>query len=496
MIKTNFLCPLALLLAVGCASDAHKSAPLRAPAMIGSAAITRASYQESAEEKQSEFADIANVDSGSTENTKPDSSELLQPSAVDETKNEAALPEPQRLPAIASESVGALTLEALQELAFESNPAIAQQAARICALRGKWVQVGLPTNPTVGYTAGEIGNDGAAGQQGVFVGKNFITAQKLQRNRAIVAAEIHRAEQQLAATQARVRTDVRQSYYGALLAQRRVELAEELVQVTTKAASASKSLLEAEEIPLAGLLQTEIQQQNARVMLRTAENGLDQAWRELSAVVANGQLAFQQLTGDVSALPEALDWQEQLARLQTESPELAIAMAQVERARRALNRACVESVPNISTQVSVQYDDSTSDTITGVQVGIPLPIWDRNQGGIRQAQAEISEAMRNVERIELNLQRRLADTVRQYADARVTAATYENEVLPRSKRTFSLVQRGYEEGEVGYLDLLAAQQTFSQANLSYLDALKSLWQSKNRIDGLLLENSLATVSGE
>ncbi len=431
-------------------------------------------------------------------------SELSQPASIADPLDSSLLDNPVRGPVqgTVAESFApqplpptdGLALETLEQMALANNPAIAQSAARIRALQGKCLQIGLPPNPTIGYLASEIGNEGAAGQQGGFVGQEYVTAGKLQKNRAIVAAEINQAQQQLAAMQRRVQTDVQQGYYAALLAQRRYQLAEALVRVTTDAVAASDALFEAEEIPLAGLLQTEVQQQNAQILQRTAENGLAQAWRRLSALVGGAEFPVQQLACDVSQLPELLDWQNQLLRLQSESPEIAAAMADVERARRSLNRACVESVPNIDTQVSVQYDDATDYTVTGVQIGIALPLWNRNQGGIRQARAEISEAARNVERVELNLNRRLADAFRQYADAHVTASTYANDILPLAKRTFDLVQQGYTEGEVGYLDLLAAQRTFSQTNLAYLDALGSLWQSYVQIDGLLLDGSLSQSS--
>ena len=466
-----------LLLATGCAAGPqHFASQTETPdaesVVLNKPTITKVDYEES----------IA--------------PELIQPSAVAE--NPASEPlggQPERLPATNDMSpVSGLSLEALEQIAFSNNPAIAQSSARVRALRGKWVQVGLAPNPTLGYTAGEIGNDGAAGQQGGFAGQTFITGGKLELNRAVVAAEIEQAESQLSAMRQRVRTDVRSSFYNTLLAQRRVELATEIVKLTSEAASASKSLVDAEEIPVAGLLQTEIQEQNAEVLLRTAENGLDQSWRQLSTVIAAVDLPRGPLQGDVSQIPEGLDWQEQLARLQSMSPELAAAMANVERARRALNRASVEPVPDVSTQLSVQYDDSSGDTIAGVQVGLPIPIWNRNQGGIRQAQAEVSEAIRNLERIELNLGSRLADTFRQYADAHITAERYASDILPRSQRTLGLVQRGYEQGELGYLDLLTAQQTFSQTNLAYLNALGDLWRSYAQIDGLLLSDSLSVNS--
>ena len=105
----------------------------------------------------------------------------------------------------------------------------------------------------------------------------------------------------------------------------------------------------------------------------------------------------------------------------------------------------------------------------------------------------MTEAVRNVERVGLDLDQRLADAFRQYEDAHVTARTYTSDILPRSQLTFELVQRGYTQGEVGYLDLLTAQHTFSQTNLKYLDALGSLWQNYVQINGLLLDGSLTTL---
>jgi cobalt-zinc-cadmium efflux system outer membrane protein len=151
----------------------------------------------------------------------------------------------------------------------------------------------------------------------------------------------------------------------------------------------------------------------------------------------------------------------------------------------------VEPVPNLQTQVSVQYDESTNDTIAGLQVGVPLPLWNRNQGGIRQARAEIAEARRNADRVELDIKRRLAEAFQHYATAHAQAETYSTSILPKAQQTFELMQRAYRAGEVGYLELLTAQRTYSQTHLAYLDALNGLWSSWTLIDGLLLSGSLA-----
>lgn len=399
--------------------------------------------------------------------------EIIPPISVDET-NEG------------------LTVETLEQMALASNPAIGQASARVRSLRGKYVQVGLPPNPSFGYAAAEVGDSGKAGQQGGFAGQDFITGNKLTKNRAVVAAEIDKAEQILVATQRRVQTDVRTSYYKALVSQQRLDLAKTLVDLNGEAVEASQNLFDAEEIPMAGLLQTEVELQNAEIISRMAQNELTAAWQQLSAVIGNMDLPEQKLAGDASSLPNALDWDETLQKITTLSPEMSAAMAELSRSRRALTRAYAEPIPDISTQFMVQYDNTTDDTIAGIQAGIPIPIWNKNQGGIRQAQAEVSVASQNIERVALDLKNRLASAFQEYSTARTQAETYTAEILPRAKKTFDLVRLGYSQGELGYLDLLAAQRTFAQTNLAYLNALDDLWQSWVQIDGLLLSESLAT----
>ena len=405
---------------------------------------------------------------------------VVQPASI-------AIAGPETLPQPAPDP--ALTIQALEELALAGNPTLAQAAARIEALRGRWVQVGLPPNPTAGYLGSEIGNDGRGGQQGGFAGQDYITGNKLQLNRAVVAQEIQQAEQRLIATALRVRTDVRKAGYAALIAQRRVQLANDLVRLSGQAVAASQELLKAEEIPLAGLLQTEVEQQNAQLLLQTAGNDLNAAWQQLSAVIGQ-DLPVQTLAGDVSQLPAALMWDEVLIRITASSPELGAAMTEIVQAQAALRRAYAEPVPDVSTQLSVQYDDSTNDTIVGAQVGIPLPLWNRNQGGIRQARAEIAEAQRNAVRVEMDLKQRLARVYQTYASARARAETYASSILPKAQQTIELAQQGYGSGEVGYLDLITAQRTYSQTNLAYIESLENLWSSWAEIDGMLLTGSL------
>jgi len=388
----------------------------------------------------------------------------------------------------------ALSLAELEQMATASNPSIAQAEARVAALRGRFLQVGLSPNPSIGYLASEIGDEGHSGQQGGYVSQEFVTGGKLRLNRAVVSQEIQQAVQVAEAMRLRVLTDVRLAYYSALVAKRREEAANDLLEVGAKTVAESNRLKASGEIAKTGLLTLEIEQQNAQLVLVTARTEREAAWRQLSSIVGT-DLPVTELVGDLSQIPAAKTYEEQLARLTETSPEVAAAFSEMARSQNALARAEREPIPNITTIASVQRDNATSDTIAGVQIGIPLPIWNRNQGEIMQAQAEISQARRNVDRVQLNLKRRLAVAFQRYSSAQERARIYSTVIIPKSDENFKLVQGAFP-AQIGSLEFLTAQRTYFQTKLAYIDALAELWASWSEIEGLLLTNSLESKPGE
>ena len=86
----------------------------------------------------------------------------------------------------------------------------------------------------------------------------------------------------------------------------------------------------------------------------------------------------------------------------------------------------------------------------------------------------------------------MASVYQRYATARnqVTDYSRPDGILDNYRTTLEFVQKGYEGGEIAYLDLLTAQSAFSQTNLAYLEALGELWAATVEIEGLLLKDSL------
>ena len=189
------------------------------------------------------------------------------------------------------------------------------------------------------------------------------------------------------------------------------------------------------------------------------------------------------------SVPE-LYWRDAVGRLLAESPELARAWAGVERAKCALAREQAGRTPDVDVEAAVRYNNASESTTATIGIGVPLQIFDRNQGNISRAHSELAAAQREVRRVELVLQDRLAEVFRRYANARQQTEQYKAEILTDAKSSLDLVRKGYQQGEFGYLELLTAQRTYFRVNLAYLESLRQLRVSAVKIEGLLLTGGL------
>jgi len=386
---------------------------------------------------------------------------------------------------------GTLSLADIEEIAQVHNPTLAQAEAAITGAEGRYIQGGLYPNPQVGYQASEVGNDGKAGQQGAYVSQTFVTGGKLELNQYTAAREIEVRQQELESQRQRVLTSVQVGFYDVLNAQRAVTLSEQLVKISEEGVKTAQALFEAKQAGRVDLLQAKIELNSARVLLRNATNRQTAAWQQLAAVVGQPDRPLERVVGELEPALDELGTDAVMARIMSASPELQAAKAEVQRARAAMRRAEVEPIPDIQTQTGVQYDYSTQFAVVGLQVGVNLPIFDRNEGNIQTAYAEMIAADREVERLQLDLKNRLAVVMEDYQNATYEVERYSTEILPDAKDSLELITAGYTQGEFDYNRLLLAQRTYFQNNINYLAALREWWTAKLQIDGLLLSGGLS-----
>lgn len=227
-----------------------------------------------------------------------------------------------------------------------------------------------------------------------------------------------------------------------------------------------------------------------RLNLREAEHRYDSAWGALAILIGVPDLDRAPVAGELETATDGLTWEECWAQLEKNSPQMQAALTRVQFARSELTRESVEAIPNVSVQVVAERDRATNSSTVSTLLSVPVPVFNRNQGNIYRAQAEIRQANSEVERVRLVLQDLLTEAFRRYKTARDQVSSLRDDILPDAKETLQLTTQGYKQGEFGILEVLSVRQTYFESSLAYVEALTELQKVSTEINGLQLTGGL------
>jgi cobalt-zinc-cadmium efflux system outer membrane protein len=405
---------------------------------------------------------------------------------------QAEEPEPAAGTNVVVLPAGPLTLERLIALAEEHHPDLAIAAARAEAARGRLLQAGLYPNPTVGWEADELGHNGnAAGEQGPLLGQEIVTAGKLRLAQAAAAHGVALADWQAITRRFELLTRVRLAYYEVLTARREVRETEEVLKIAEEGVEVAKKLAAGPTGTKADVLRAEIELSQTRNRLAVAQERADAAWKQLATAVGLPALPPVPLEGDLEQPPPTYTWPAALRTMLTRSSEVQEAQAAIFQAQADLRRAEAEVVPNLHLRVRPFYAFPDEDMRLMVEAEAALPVFNRNQGNIQTARAELARAAAEARQTELRLTDRLTAAFQRYRSAKQQVERYEKEILPKAEDSLRLIRRAAELGaaQFDYTTVLEAQRTLVQARLGYTQALGELWRAVSEIAGLIQEDT-------
>ena len=393
-----------------------------------------------------------------------------------------------------------ITLEELQQMALQTNPTFRQSAANIQAAEGRKKQSGSYPNPTVGYQGEQIrGGAFHGGEQGFFVQQDIVLGGKLDLNRKMFDQELKQAETEAEEQKLRVVTNVRMSYTQALAAQQTLELRQNLSKLADDAVETSHQLANVGQADAPDVLESEVEAQQAQLAVTMAEQNQQRVWRALAAVVGNPRLPLMKLEGKLEDTP-TVNADELVEKIVNESPAVRIAELGVKRAEAASARAKREPIPDLQLRGGMQQNGEllANGRAVGLQgfagVGVRIPIFDRNQGNIAAAKADEERAKREVERVKLVLRERAASVVQNYTFSQTAVERYKNQMIPRAQKAYEMYAKKYQEMAAAYPQVLIAQRTVMQLEVSYITALENFATSSLSLQSYLLTDGLEAPS--
>jgi cobalt-zinc-cadmium efflux system outer membrane protein len=411
----------------------------------------------------------------------------------------AIKPEFPRLGRAQEHAQGALiTLEQVQKIASESNPTLRQAEAEIRAAKARQQQAGLYPNPTVGYTGDEIrGGSVGGGKQGFFVQQTIVTGGKLGLNREVFGKDMRLAEIEEEEQKIRVQSAVKMAFLRVLAAQELLDARRDLAAIAQDNVETQRQLMNTGQADETEVLQAEVEAQRMRMAARMQENTLREEWRSLAAVIAQPEMLLATVSGDLENGWPELNEEQAVAAIAKESPAIRIAAAAEARAQSIYVRARREAVPDVLLRGGMEYNHETLGSVPfakgweGIaEVSLQIPLFNRNQGNVTAARADIERAGEEKKRIALTLRERAASAVDQYANARLMAVAYREEVLPRAKKAYGLMVEKYGRMLASYPRVLDAQRKLYELQIEYISALEGVWTNGIALQGYLLIDGL------
>ena len=391
-----------------------------------------------------------------------------------------------------------IRLEELEQMALASNPTLRQAAAEIGTSKARQLQSGLYPNPRVGYSGEEIrGGSFGGGQQGFFVSQTFVTAGKLGLNRKIFGQEVRISEIEAEEQRLRVQNAVRLAYYRVLAAQEMLDTERDLLQITEDALKTTRQLSNIGQSDETEVLQAEVEVQRHEIAVTTLEHSLHQAWRSLTAVVGKPDLEMRTVAGYLDRDLPALDEEQVIQTLITESPSVQIARSLTDRWQAVVARERREPIPDIEVRGGLQRNGELlegTNRRVGLQgfaeVGVQIPLFNRNQGAVEAARLQAERAQQEQKRVELVLRERAATVLDMYQRSQTLVERYRTQLLPRAQKAYELMVQKYGLMLASYPQVLLSQRTVFQLQTEYIAGLEGLWMNVITLRGLLLTDGL------
>jgi cobalt-zinc-cadmium efflux system outer membrane protein len=213
-----------------------------------------------------------------------------------------------------------------------------------------------------------------------------------------------------------------------------------------------------------------------KVELKRAESLREQALVTLASAMGDATLAVKSLAGTLDATFE-IPTLESLAANLTAQPESAQAEANIRARNARVDVVKAERIPDVKVELLYHRLESSRQNTMDVGLSIPLPLFNRNQGRLREARAEVAAAEARSRMTQNELTTRLRESHLQLTTALANSGTLKTEILSRAETVLKGAEARYAAGDISLAEILPVRRDWAAVQLSYLESLRDVMQA-------------------
>lgn len=380
-----------------------------------------------------------------------------------------------------------LTLEQAYANVLAQNPQVQTYKARVMAAEGHRLQQSLMPNPEAVFEAENFGGDNPrngldSAEYTLGVEQKIEIAGKRSKREQVAAIEKQQASQQALADIQVTLALTKAAYMRVAIAQERLSLAEKRLVLADKTHTTVKNRISAAKSADIQHTKTDIEVSAAQVEQRKAVKVLDIARTELANLMGMATLDAS-ISSDLTHLPDAPE-RETLMQALEQTPISALSQLAIKRENTALDLARANGVADPTFGLGVRRHNEDDGTAFLASISVPINIFDRNQGNIAEAKANLLAAESDRQAQRLNLTRQAEELLQTLISAKEEVLAYQDELLPSAQKAYAQAEEGFDRGAFSFLDLLDAQRTLFDMQESHIEALAAFHETKSKIDVL------------
>jgi cobalt-zinc-cadmium efflux system outer membrane protein len=393
------------------------------------------------------------------------------------------------LMATAAMAAGATTLDQIGKQVAARNPELVAARYMIEEAKGRHLGAGRLMNPEV-ELGGRHMTEGKEGGFGVAVMQKFPLTARLRLERAVTQVQIAAAEGEVADMQRMLIAEAEQMAVKILamrtaitIAEEQADLADKLTDIAKARAAANESAIDAAQMRIEAR-----QQRNSVIKMQAEIAGMTELLKPILGLRSSDDL---QLAG---ALPAAK--QPSRASISDARPDIQVALFRVEAAVRSVQLAQAKKWEDIGVGVMVDRDrvmdepmGLRNETMVGLKVSIPLPIWNKNQGEIAEATAMRAKAQNEVEALRLKAAGEAAAARKEMDRLLPLINESTTELVPLAKKQIELVREAYTNNKASLQDLLRSRDQVLMVQMDLVNAIRDFHLARVRLRAALGQNS-------
>jgi len=312
---------------------------------------------------------------------------------------------------------------------------------------------------------------------------NFPAELLWQRGRRVAAsrAALDQVAQSLIQNGLNAARDARLTHADLVQAAARVEVGRQSVDLRQRVLELTEARLRAGDISELETVAARTERAAAREQLVRFDHDVQIAIERLRASLG---LALERATVRAAAAPASLDpppaiealIEKALAsRPDLRAAEMAIATA-ANRAKWERSRILLLAAQLSSKEVGA------NGVLTGPGVSLELPIFNRNQGLIARADAEVEIASRQYLALKQRVAFEVAEARAQLEQAQDALCKVREDVMPPLERATALAEDQYKKGEVAFLFVLEQSRALLDAQLRIVDAEAAIRRAQAQLE--------------